>query len=233
MAIKNWKDAAEHFSNKENVLIWFGERDINLYSERTKGCLHLSKFKWVDGWLFYSVKGEHDGWESISKTEPHHIDVCQTHRKDGTSIRVFEPYSLFRGTFKDISNFIKEIEVSCKEHEEMEKRYSKVYEEKKRKNAINLINNVKIGDILIGGDGWDSSKHDFEQIISVDPKNYSITVRRLNVRWIYPPAREDGKFSGWGGITCNKDDFSEECLDTELNIENIRHKLWDGTPQNK
>ncbi|MDO8453553.1 MAG: hypothetical protein Q7S59_03155 [Sulfurimonas sp.] len=105
MSFKNWEQAAEYFSKKENILIWFGERDVNLYAEKTKGCLHLSKFKWVDGWLFYSVKGEHDGWEPISKTVPHHIDVCQTHRIDGSSIIEFEPYSSFRGTFKDIPDF--------------------------------------------------------------------------------------------------------------------------------
>ncbi|OHD99641.1 MAG: hypothetical protein A2W82_08165 [Sulfurimonas sp. RIFCSPLOWO2_12_36_12] len=212
MAAKNWKELNEYFLNKENVLIWFSERDINLYSERTKGCLHLSKFKWVDGWLFYSVKGEHDGWESISKTEPHHIDVCYTHRKDGSSIEVFEPYSSFRGTFKDIQEYIKKLEAKNAEREAYE------LEEKKKKVAENQerIKSLNIGDILEEGYN-DNIK--FWQI--VEKNDTSLVVALLNRNGDY---QDDKAF--YFSYYAIKDDFAESDIKETLTAKSFIPWLW-------
>jgi hypothetical protein len=105
----NKKEIIEYFSKKKNVLTWFGDRGINLCSKATKGCLHLSKFKWIDNKLFFVIKGTHDGWESIDKTEVGKIDMCYTHRDDGSSIIVYELYGSYKGTFKDIDEIAKRI----------------------------------------------------------------------------------------------------------------------------
>jgi|AMQJ01.1.fsa_nt_gi hypothetical protein len=212
MAFKNWKEATEHFSNKENVLIWFGERDINLYSERTKGCLHLSKFKWVDGWLFYSIKGDHDKWESIEKTKPHHIDVCQTHRKDGSSIEVFEPYSSFCGTFKDIQEYIKKLEAKNAEWEAYE------LEEKKKEEVKNQerMKSLNIGDILEEGYN-DNIK--FWQI--VDKNDTSIVIALLDRRGDY---QDDKAF--YFTYYAIKNDFAESNIKKTLTAKSFIPRLW-------
>lgn len=51
--MENAKKFEQYFSKKENVIEWFGERGIFLEEKKTKGCLHLSKFRWRDGKLFF------------------------------------------------------------------------------------------------------------------------------------------------------------------------------------
>ena len=106
MTFENWKEAETFFSKKENILSWFGERGIYLYPKKTKGYLHLSKFKWINGFLFYSVKGDHDYEQSIEITEPKHLDVCMTHRSDGSSIITFEVLYSSVGTLKDVPDML-------------------------------------------------------------------------------------------------------------------------------
>lgn len=106
----NWEELEKHYKHKKNVLAWFGDRGVDLEDKRTKGRLHLSKFKWVKGKLFYSIKGDADCWSDIEKTETGKIDMCCTHREDGSAIIVYEPYSSYFGGFKDIPKILKEVE---------------------------------------------------------------------------------------------------------------------------
>lgn len=127
------QEAIEYFSSKENILTWFGERGIHLYSTATKGCLHLSKFKWIDKKLFFVIKGTHDGWDDIEKTEVGKIDMCVTHRDDGSSIHIFELYNSYKATFKDIDEIVKRIKIKELEEEKANEKRNLEYVNKKER----------------------------------------------------------------------------------------------------
>lgn len=144
MSFKNWEEAQKYFAEKENVIEWFGERGIFLKAKRTKGCLHLSKSKWIDGMLFYSIKGDHDRVQSIEVTAPRVLEMCYTHRINGSSIKIHEPYSEYYATFKELPKIAKVIKQN---NDEWESYIAKERQERQEENET-FIKSLKIGDIL-------------------------------------------------------------------------------------
>lgn len=214
----NNKEMIEYFSHKENILTWFGDRGIDLCSRPTKGCLHLSKFKWIDNKLFYVIKGTHDGWASIEKTETGKIDMCYTHRENGSSIIVYELYGSYKGTFKDIDEIAKRIKI--KELQELEE--NRIRELKYAKENEAKISSLQIGNILIENDGMRNIK--FLQVINKNEDLNELTVTVKELKKIYLKSTSSGMDYK---VSCKLNEFSDNSKDVVLTKKNYIPKLFE------
>lgn len=210
----NEQEAIKYFSNKENVLTWFRERGIDLCSTATKGCLYLSKFKWIDKKLFFVIKGTHDGWSSIDKTEVGKIDMCYTHRDDGSSILIYELYRSYKATFKNIDEIVKHIKI--KELEEKEE-YEKQRLEYEQKNQ-ELITSLEIGNILVHNDGM--ANVEFFQVVNKNEIKSELIVRLLKKIYLGFDKMDDK-------VSCKLNDFANNSKDRILTKKNYIPNLFE------
>lgn len=163
--------------------------------------------------IIFSIKGEYNGG-TIDITPAHCLEMCYTHRKDGSQINTYELYSTYKNTtLKDIQNLLIEInEVEDREFLiEQERRKEETIENKK------FIDNCEVGDILVRSINWYSKYLEFLQIIS--KQNNEITVKNLKVQTKY----KEYYFAEFA----TKDDFANKD-EIKFEVTDYLPSKWDG-----
>jgi len=87
--------------SKPQVLAWFGDRGVCLREK------DLIKWYWQDGVLFYILSQLVNGWFGANPTESGYVEYTTTHRKDRSSIWIYEPESIIpieESPFADVQN---------------------------------------------------------------------------------------------------------------------------------
>lgn len=159
-----------YFAKKENVIEWLGERGVFLSAEAKDKGLYLDEFKWINGKLFFIISGKQSAYSGICKTEVGEIDMCYTHRSDGSMINIYELYGSFVTTFENLDLVVTKLE---KEEQNRELEYE-ITRQKENEKVISLIQN---NDILIKNNGM--SHVQFFQVIDVDKTIKQIKIKEL------------------------------------------------------
>lgn len=162
-----------YFAKKENVIEWFGERGIFLSAEAKDKGLYLDEFKWINGKLFFIISGKQSGYSGICKTEVGEIDMCYTHRRDGSIINIYALYGSFVTTFENLDLVVTKLEKLEKEEQNRELEYE-ITRQKENEELIGLVQN---NDILIKNNGM--SHVQFFQVIDVDKTIKQIKIKEL------------------------------------------------------